>query len=60
VANKQHSDEVLVSIVKELTLQRHFLQDEKVETIYFGGGTPSILKTEQLFTILDAVYSNNF
>jgi len=58
VVTKQHSDEVLSSIVKELTLQRRFLQDEKVETIYFGGGTPSILKAEQLFMILDAVYSN--
>ena len=56
VATKRHVDEVLSSIVKELSLQRRFLRDEKVETIYFGGGTPSVLAAEQLFKILDTVY----
>ena len=58
VATKRHVDEVLSSIVKELSLQRRFLRDERVETIYFGGGTPSIVAAERLFTILDAVYDN--
>jgi len=58
VATKQHVDEVLSSIVKELSLQRRFLRGEKVETIYFGGGTPSMIAVEQLFTILNAVYDN--
>ncbi|MCL2040731.1 MAG: radical SAM family heme chaperone HemW [Bacteroidales bacterium] len=58
VATKRHVDEVLSSIVKELSLQRRFLRGEKVETIYFGGGTPSIVAAERLFTILDAVYDN--
>jgi len=56
VATKQRSDEVLSSIVKELSLQRRYLQDEKVETIYFGGGTPSVIETKQIFIILDAVH----
>ena len=58
VATKHHIDEVLSSIVKELSLQRRFLRDEKVETIYFGGGTPSVVAAKRLFMILDAVYDN--
>lgn len=30
---------------------------EEIDTIYFGGGTPSLLSTQQVRTILDAVYS---
>jgi oxygen-independent coproporphyrinogen-3 oxidase len=58
VTTKQHLDDVLAFIVKELHFQRHFFgdTDKKVETVYFGGGTPSLLAPEQLFTILDAVY----
>ena len=57
VATKHRSDEVILSIIKELSLQRHFLQGEKIETIYFGGGTPSVIEAEQLFTVLDAIYN---
>jgi oxygen-independent coproporphyrinogen-3 oxidase len=35
------------------------LQDEEINTIYFGGGTPSILPTPELKAIIDAV-SNIF
>jgi oxygen-independent coproporphyrinogen-3 oxidase len=57
VATKRYSEEVLHCVIKELSLQRHFLEGEKVETIYFGGGTPSMIEAEKLFTILDAVYN---
>jgi oxygen-independent coproporphyrinogen-3 oxidase len=57
VATKQPSEEVLLSIVKELSLQRNFLSDEKIETIYFGGGTPSTIDTKHLFEILDEVFN---
>jgi oxygen-independent coproporphyrinogen-3 oxidase len=57
VTTKQRVDEVLSFIIKELSLQRHFIKDEKVETVYFGGGTPSVVAAEKLFTILDAVYN---
>ncbi|HET6889854.1 MAG TPA: radical SAM family heme chaperone HemW [Pyrinomonadaceae bacterium] len=30
---------------------------EKIDTIYFGGGTPSLLSTQQVSTILDTIYS---
>ncbi|MDD4813228.1 MAG: radical SAM family heme chaperone HemW [Bacteroidales bacterium] len=43
------------SIVKEIILRSDYLIDNKIDTIYFGGGTPSLLKADQLKTILDAL-----
>ncbi len=42
-------------IEKELKLRANFLPQKNIETIYFGGGTPSLLKPEQIFHIIDAV-----
>ena len=44
-------------IIKELELRKNDTQ-ETIETIYFGGGTPSILTTSQLEQILKAVYTH--
>jgi len=57
VTTRQRADEVLSLIVKELSLQRDFFGGEKVETIYFGGGTPSAVAPEQLLEILYAIYN---
>ena len=42
-------------ICDELSLQRLYLDDTTIETLYFGGGTPSILSLEDLQDILNAV-----
>ena len=44
------------ALCKELEL-RAFELDEDVETIYFGGGTPSLLNAQEIAKILDSVYS---
>jgi oxygen-independent coproporphyrinogen-3 oxidase len=46
------------SLKKELQVQRHYLGGEKIETIYFGGGTPSLLSKEALASLLDEVAVN--
>lgn len=48
----------LQALLNEITLQNKFLADEIVETIYFGGGTPSLLETDELCWILDSIYTN--
>lgn len=48
-------DEYVEKICRELQSRKDYLKGEEVETIYFGGGTPSQLSTEQLKKILDAV-----
>lgn len=47
---------LLDSIVKELTIRKEYLKNSPVKTIYFGGGTPSILNKEQFSLIFDAIY----
>ena len=43
------------ALLKEIELRRPYLQDEPVETIYFGGGTPSLLSSAALHQIMDSL-----
>ena len=45
------------AICKEIFLQQNYLNGEQVETIYFGGGTPSMLNPSELGQILEAISS---
>ncbi len=47
-----------VALLKEIELRSSYLQGETVETIYFGGGSPSLLPMEALKEILQAVLSH--
>jgi oxygen-independent coproporphyrinogen-3 oxidase len=42
--------------LKEIALCTVYNNDKTVETIYFGGGTPSLLQAEALNSILDALH----
>ncbi len=46
------------ALMKELVLRRDEFNDEVVETIYFGGGTPSVLTVDELQSLIDTVYEN--
>lgn len=46
------------AIVKELHLQRHYLNNDTVSTIYLGGGTPSLLTEAEISLLLEAVDKN--
>ena len=43
------------SLVRELELQKDYLDGEPIETIYWGGGTPSILKAEDFELVFNAI-----
>ena len=47
------------AIILELKLQKNFFQStEVINTIYFGGGTPSILPSDSISKIIDIIYKN--
>ena len=46
------------AICKELDQKKNYLDLEKINTIYFGGGTPSILDTQLLKKIVSSIYLN--
>lgn len=43
------------SIKKELIIQQNYLEKESINTIYFGGGTPSLLSKNELNDILNTI-----
>ena len=45
-------DDVINAIQRELALQSDFLPNKKLTSIYFGGGTPSLLKADDLKKLL--------
>jgi len=51
-------EELISCLIKELEILKSELEDELVETIYFGGGTPSLLSIEEIKLLLDAVHEN--
>lgn len=44
------------SIIKELDYRITYLPDKKIETIYFGGGTPSLLSEKEIHLILEKIH----
>lgn len=43
---------LIAAILKELELRKTYLPNDNIDTIYFGGGTPSLLDTEEIQQIL--------
>lgn len=50
------ADRYVLALRKEIGLWNEIASPQIVDTIYFGGGTPSLLSTEQLGSILRAVH----
>jgi oxygen-independent coproporphyrinogen III oxidase len=55
LANK---DKMVIAICKELELQKSYLSENKLDSIYFGGGTPSLLSEEDLEKIFQTIRAN--
>jgi len=53
--NQQLMPEIVSAIVKEASLRQDYLS-KKIETVYFGGGTPSLLSGNQLSYILKELH----
>ncbi|SDG90829.1 oxygen-independent coproporphyrinogen-3 oxidase [Winogradskyella thalassocola] len=50
--------DLISALAKELELRKDEFKNSSVETIYFGGGTPSLLSNDELQFIIDSVYKN--
>ena len=55
--NLQHKSNLIQAINKELEIRKNEIS-APLETIYFGGGTPSILSEIELESIFETIYKN--
>ncbi|MGC8824878.1 MAG: radical SAM family heme chaperone HemW [Bacteroidales bacterium] len=54
--NLSRLPEFFIALLKEIELRSHFFPEKvKIDTIYFGGGTPSILHSQAIAAILDKI-----
>jgi oxygen-independent coproporphyrinogen III oxidase len=54
----RYKEDMLTAIAKELTLQKDYLKGAAIETIYFGGGTPSVLTVNDLDILFKIIHQN--
>lgn len=55
IAPKQ-MPELVQSLIQEMHFRQNYLKNESLETIYFGGGTPSLLTPAMFKQIFSAIY----
>lgn len=56
IASLKCKDDFLASLKQEIIQRKDYLHGEKVETVYFGGGTPSILSIDELQSIFTQLH----
>jgi oxygen-independent coproporphyrinogen III oxidase len=53
--NLGHIDEMVDAICKDIELRQGFLFERELDTIYFGGGTPSLLSEKHIIKIFNTI-----
>jgi oxygen-independent coproporphyrinogen III oxidase len=56
--NQTLKQELVNQLAEELSLQKDYLEGEPIETIYLGGGTPSLLTAQELELLFTAIQKN--
>ena len=56
IASQKQKSAFLEALHTEIALRTDYLNGEEIGTIYFGGGTPSILSVEEIKGILESVF----
>src|SRR5688572_21759295 len=58
ITNHSRKDEFIDTILKEIEQQSVNLKDKAFDTIFFGGGTPSLLSYDEFNKLFDKLYSS--
>jgi len=54
----KHKNEMIFALAKEIEIRKNEFENDIVETIYFGGGTPSIFEITDLKLLIETVFKN--
>lgn len=54
----KHKDDMIRALQAEIAWRKDELGKEKIETIYFGGGTPSVLSVDEINKLIMAVHQH--
>ena len=54
--NQRDQSAVVQALAQEITLQKNYLPTSQLDTIYFGGGTPSLLNEYELSYLMDTIH----
>lgn len=54
----KEKSQYLLALCNELNIRKDYFDGELVETIYFGGGTPSQLSLSDFKVVFDTIYNN--
>ncbi len=52
-------NDVLAAIRKEIEHTKNYLQGETIHTIYFGGGTPSLLAADEIKVLIETIHRHH-
>jgi len=55
IASIKYKSDFIKVLLKEIELQKNYLSNKKINTIYFGGGTPSMLSVDETNLILNKI-----
>jgi len=56
LASVKFKPQLIEALLQEIELQKDYLQGENLDSIYFGGGTPSLLNEKELNSIFEKIY----
>jgi oxygen-independent coproporphyrinogen-3 oxidase len=58
ITDNSETEPFVQALILEISLQAGYLEGEDIETVYFGGGTPSLLTPGQISQIISSVRTN--
>src|SRR5690554_1333225 len=54
----KYKEELISALQKELILRKSYLKEQSIESVYLGGGTPSLLSAQEINHLLDTIYTH--